>query len=227
MVLRAEGISRQFLRAAKGKNIFWALDRTDFVLEEGKLTVLGGRSGSGKSTLMNVLSGILTPTTGTVWLDNQNLYQLEDEDLSRLRNRSFGYVPQGMSAIRSLTVMENVLLPFSLYGESEDEDALSYAKELLCQMGIWELRDVMPGELSGGEMRRMAIARALVRRPAVVFADEPTGDLDDENTKVVLALLKELAAGGMSVLLVTHENEARNYADIRYHMNSGKLSREI
>lgn len=221
MKLRAELVSKQFLRTAKGTNIFMALEETDFELVEGKLTVLTGRSGSGKSTLLSILSGILAPTTGKVFWGEQDLYEMEDEALSKLRNRSFGFVPQGSSAIRSLTVLENVLLPFTLYGEGEGME--KYAKELLDKMGILNLQNVMPNELSGGEMRRMAIARALIRRPEVVFADEPTGDLDDENTEMVFQLLKDMTRDGTSVLMVTHENEAKKYADYLYCMNAGKL----
>lgn len=224
MILKAEGISKQFIRASKGTNVFTAIEETDFTLAEGKLTMLGGRSGSGKSTFLNILSGILEPTTGNVLLDDRNLYEMDDEELSKLRNLSFGFVPQGQSAIRSLSVIENILLPFTLYGEEAGKT--EYAEELMEKMDIINLRNVMPNELSGGEMRRMAIARALIRKPAIVFADEPTGDLDDENTEMVLSLLKDMTGDGTSVLLVTHENEAKNYADILYHMNAGKLSLE-
>ena len=222
MILKAEGISKQFLRASKGTNIFTAIEEMDFILSEGKLTMLNGRSGSGKSTLLNILSGILAPTKGKVLLDDNDLYEMPDEELSKLRNISFGFVPQGQSAIRSLTVLENIMLPFTLYDEGDDK--MEYAEELMEKMDIIDLRNVMPNELSGGEMRRMAIARALIRKPAIVFADEPTGDLDDENTELVLKLFKDMTEAGTSVLLVTHENEAKNYADVLYHINAGKLS---
>ncbi|MBR1599486.1 MAG: ABC transporter ATP-binding protein [Lachnospiraceae bacterium] len=221
MVLKAEGISKQFLRASKGTNIFTAIEEMDFTLAEGKLTMINGRSGSGKSTFLNILSGILAPTTGKVMLDDKELYEMKDEELSRLRNISFGFVPQGQSAVRSLTVLENIMLPYTLYGEGEDKT--EYAKELMEKMDIIRLENVMPNELSGGEMRRMAIARALIRRPEIVFADEPTGDLDDENTELVLKLFKEMTDNKTTVLLVTHENEAKKYADIMYHMNAGRL----
>lgn len=222
MELKAEGISKQFLRKGKANNVIDAVKETDFELEEGKLTVLTGRSGSGKSTLLNMLSGVLEPTGGRVLLGEQDLYQLEDKDRSEIRNRCFGYIPQGQSAIMSLNVLENILLPYTLYGEPTGS-AEEYAKELLKRMGISDLAEAMPDELSGGEMRRMAIARALIKRPSVVFADEPTGDLDDENTGVVLELLKSIAKDGTAVLLVTHENEAKKYADRLYRMSGGVL----
>ncbi|MBR1865833.1 MAG: ABC transporter ATP-binding protein [Lachnospiraceae bacterium] len=225
MILRTEAVCKQFLRETKGTNIFTAVKETDFELAEGKLTVLTGRSGSGKSTFLNMLSGLLAPTSGTVWAGEQNLYELEDQELSRLRNQLFGFIPQGQSAIHSLNVMENVLLPFTLYGDGEGAE--EYARILLERMGIAELEKAMPSELSGGEMRRMAIARALVRKPAVVFADEPTGDLDDENTEIVFEMLRQEAEQGTSVLLVTHEKDADRYADEVYRMFGGVLEKQL
>lgn len=223
MELKAEGISKQFLRASKGTNILTVIDKTDFILSEGKLTMLCGRSGSGKSTFLNIISGILAPTTGKVLIDGDDIYEMDDRKLSRFRNSFFGFIPQGQSAIRSLTLLENVMLPYMLYEEEPESE--EYVDDLLEQMGVAELKNVMPNELSGGEMRRMAIARALVRKPKIVFADEPTGDLDDENTEIVLRLLKKITEEGTSVLLVTHENEAVNYADIVYSMNAGKINK--
>ena len=224
MILRAEGISKQFIRKSGTTNVFIALSETDFTLSEGKLTVITGRSGSGKSTLLNILSGLLSPTQVRVYLREQELYAMSDKELSILRNRHFGFIPQGQSAIFTLNVMENVLLPYSLYGEYGE--GREYAKELLALMDIAELKDAMPNELSGGEMRRMTIARAMIRKPEVIFADEPTGDLDDENTEVVFSLLKQTAQKGASVLLVTHENDAYEYADEVYKMSKGVLHRE-
>lgn len=222
MVLRAEKISKQFMRKSKGANVFMALREMDFLLPEGKLCVITGRSGSGKSTLMNLLSGILEPTTGKVFAGEQDLYAMGDESASRFRNEHFGFIPQGQSAVDSLTVLENVLLPYTLYGDGSEAE--SYAEELLLEFGIRDLAGVLPSELSGGELRRMAIARAFVKKPEIVFADEPTGDLDDENTKIVLLSLKKLTEEGTSVLLVTHEDSAVQYADLSYQMAGGVLS---
>lgn len=224
MVLRAEKIQKDFLRKTKDSNVFTAVYETDFTLEPGKLTMLTGRSGSGKSTLVNMLSGLLAPTKGNVFLGEQDLYQLDDAALSRLRNRHFGFVPQGQSAIMSLNVTENILLPYSLY--QDPAEGFAYARELMERMDIEQIADCMPAELSGGEMRRMSIARALIRKPEVVFADEPTGDLDDENTENVLQILKDIAKEGAAVLLVTHENAARDYADQIIEMSAGRIKSE-
>jgi len=221
MNLQAEGVSRQFFRTTKLSNVFYAVKETDFALEPGRLLEITGRSGSGKSTLLNLLAGLLEPTTGKVLLDGTDLYQLSDGERSRLRNQSMGIIPQGQTGLHSLTVLENVKLPWLLYGEGAPEDR---ALELLERVGILDLKNAYPNELSGGEMRRLAIARALVRNPGVILADEPTGDLDDENTKAVLSLLRQAADNGAAVLLVTHEREAASYADRIYRMNDGILT---
>lgn len=229
MALRAENISKQFFRASKTSNNFLAVQATDFSLQNGSLAICVGRSGSGKTTLLNMLSGLLTPTTGKVLLDDINLYALPDEGLSFLRSSRIGIIPQGRAALDTLTVMENVLLPCLLQGQKAAgqtqgiSQATQRAEALLERLGMSHLTGAMPGELSGGELRRLSIARALVQQPDVILADEPTGDLDDENTKTVLTLLREAADGGAAVLLITHENNALPYADTVWRMNNGQL----
>ena len=132
-------------------------------------------------------------------------------------------IPQGQTGLNSLTVLENVKLPFLLYGE---EAPTERALALLEELGISPLQGAYPNELSGGELRRLSIARALIREPGIILADEPTGDLDDENTKTVLTLLRRASDRGAAVLLVTHEEDALSYADLVYHMNDGVLREE-
>ena len=223
MELRAEGARRRFFRGSGSANYFYAVEKTDFVLPAGKLTEITGRSGSGKSTLLNMLAGLLAPTDGKIFMDGTDLYSLNDAALSALRNRSIGVIPQGQTGLNSLTVLENVLLPCSMYGDAADEKR---ALELLERVGIAKLRNACPNELSGGEMRRLAIARALMRSPSVLLADEPTGDLEDENTAAVLTLLRQCADAGTAVLLVTHEREAAAFADTIYIMQEGRLHLE-
>lgn len=228
MILKTEKISRQFLRGKGSSNIFTAVEETDLTLNPGTFTVVTGRSGGGKSTLLNMLSGLLVPTAGKVYADDKDLYAMEDGELSSFRNLNFGMIPQGQTAIFSLTVKENILLPLTMFNVQKKEPekftrAQEYAQELLEKTGIAELADEMPSDLSGGEMRRMAIARALIRRPQVIFADEPTGDLDDANTQIVLTILKEQAREGKTVFLVTHEKETFAYADAVYRMDGGLL----
>lgn len=222
MILRAEKISKKFHRESGGANFFYALQETDLTLAENSLTMIKGRSGSGKTTLLNILGGLLAPSFGKVFLDDTDLYAMSDKALSKFRNKNIGVIPQGGTALGNLTVLENVLIPTLLYGKREEEN-VAYARELLETVGIPSLSGAMPCELSGGELRRMAIARALMTRPAVLLADEPTGDLDDENTAAVLSLLRETARKGTTVVVVTHEPEAERYADRVLRMDAGVL----
>ena len=220
-MLRAENLSMRFFRKTGQANHFFAVQGVNLTLRPGEVTLLMGRSGSGKTTLLHMLAGLLKPTEGRVWLDETDLYALPDADLSRLRNAKIGVIPQGRSAVDTLTVLENVLLPQQLRGERGDEKG---ALVWLDALGIADLRDTRPAELSGGELRRMAIARALAGKPEIILADEPTGDLDDENTAKVLSLLRKSAVeDGKAVLLVTHDSEALPYGTRIYRMVSGSL----
>ncbi len=222
MIIEATGLTKEFARARGGKRLFTAVHPLDIGLEERQLTLVSGHSGSGKSTLANMLAGILTPTAGHVRLDGTDLYSLRDEERSRLRNERIGLVPQGHTALRALTVLDNVLLPAILY--SRDEAPTERARELLAAVGLGDLADAAPTELSGGELRRMAIARALLMDPAIVIADEPTAGLDSANATAVLTLLRDAADRGAAVLVVSHEAEARSFADRCYTMEDGHLS---
>ena len=221
MIIEATGLTKEFARARGGKCLFTAVHPLDIGLEERQLTVVSGHSGSGKSTLANMLAGILTPTAGHVRLDGTDLYSLRDEELSRLRNERIGLVPQGHTALRALTVLDNVLLPSILY--TKDEAPADRARELLASVGLGDLADAAPTELSGGELRRMAIARALLMDPAIVVADEPTAGLDSANATAVLTLLRDAADRGAAVLVVSHEAEAQRFADRSYVMEDGHL----
>ena len=221
MIIEATGLTKEFARARGGKRLFTAVHPLDIGLEERQLTVVSGHSGSGKSTLANMLAGILTPTAGYVRLDGTDLYSLRDEELSRLRNERIGLVPQGHTALRALTVLDNVLLPSILY--SKDEAPAERARELLAAVGLDDLADAAPTELSGGELRRMAIARALLMDPAIVIADEPTAGLDSANATAVLTLLRDAADRAAAVLVVSHEAEAQRFADRSYVMEDGHL----
>lgn len=224
MIIEAMGLTKEFARARGGKRLFTAVHPLDIGLEERSLTAVSGHSGSGKSTLLNMLAGILTPTAGSVRIDGTDLYSLGDEELSRLRNERIGLVPQGHTALRALTVLDNVLLPAVLY--NRDEAPAERARELLGRVGLGDLAEAAPTELSGGELRRMAIARALLMDPAIVLADEPTAGLDHANATAVLTLLRDAADRGAAVLVVSHEAEARSFADRRYAMEDGHLSED-
>ena len=225
MTITAENISKEFIRQGKVTNRFVAVKPADIAIEQGKLTLLMGRSGSGKSTLLNMLAGLLAPTSGAVMYGDSDIYKLDDDKLSVFRLEHIGVIPQGQTAVGSLTVIENICLSFMIHGNADERAAAhTYARELMERFGIAELENELPSALSGGELRRMAIARAMIRKPDVIFADEPTCDLDDENTELVLQILKNAAENGTSVFMVTHEKDAVGYADIRYSMNAGVIS---
>lgn len=221
MLIEAKGVTKDFPRARRGNRCFTAVHPLDLGLDAKQLTVITGHSGSGKSTLLNMLAGMLTPTRGTVTVEGADLYAMPDGELARLRNQMIGFVPQGHTALRSLTVSENVLLPSVLY--STGDLPRERAEELLGTVGLLELADARPNELSGGELRRMAIARALLMSPRIVLADEPTAGLDSDNATVVLRLLREVADRGAGILIVTHEREAQGYADRSFTMEDGRL----
>jgi len=222
MLLSAQGVCKRYFRAGRtSARSFDAVAPCSLTLSRGELVACMGRSGSGKSTLLNMLSGLLAPTEGQVALEGQDLYALSDAELSRLRNARFGVVPQGQTVLHSLTVLENVTLPHGLYHTKGSVEPRGLA--LLERMGIGELADSYPAELSGGELRRVAIARAMAQDPDLVFADEPTSDLDDETTALVLGMLREVADGGHAVFVVTHESEATRYADRVLRMDAGTL----
>ena len=227
MQMRAEHISKRYFRKTGGANYFFAVNPVDLEIRAGEMAVLMGRSGSGKTTLLNMLSGLLVPTEGKVRIsetrtDDIDLYSLDDRSLSSLRNEKIAVVPQGRSAIDTLTLLENILLPAKLYNRPLPEEA---AREWMDRLNIGHLADARPAELSGGELRRMAIIRALVQDPEFLFADEPTGDLDDDNTRLILSVLHDFAhEQKKAVFVVTHENDALQYADIIYKMNNGEIS---
>ena len=224
MELRAENISQDFLRDSAREGYIVAVAETDLCLSSGTVTAVMGRSGSGKSTLLHILGGLLPPVTGKVFVGTTDLYALSEDARAELRSSSLGIVPQQLMSLRALTVRENVLLSALLYGREEDVSA--HADALMERLGIASLAHVYPSELSGGELRRMMIARALAGTPQILLLDEPTGDLDAENTRRVLELVRETADAGTAVLLVTHECEAASYADVCYTMAEGRLERD-
>lgn len=224
MNLSAKRVSKRFLRKTGSANFFYAVQETDFDLPEKSLTLLTGRSGGGKTTLLQMLGGLLSPSEGNVLADGNDLYAMSDPDLSRFRNRHIALVPQGKAAVPSLTVLENILLPQRLYEKTVPEETVKEAERLVELFGISALKNSYPTELSGGELRRMSLIRALAGKPDILLADEPTGDLDNENTLLVMRALRLAADEGAAVLLVTHENVDAGFADRAFRMDGGELT---
>ncbi|MFB7374721.1 ABC transporter ATP-binding protein [Streptomyces sp. NPDC056222] len=212
---------------AKGVDLFYgthqAVSGVDFSLKRGEVTAVMGSSGSGKSSLLYCLAGVLAPTRGTVTFDGVTLASLSDEGLSTLRRERFGFVFQYGELLPELTVEENAALPLRLAGQRK-APAHAAAGEVLGRLGMTELLQRRTSQLSGGQSQRVAVARALVHRPDVVFADEPTGALDSVNASAVLEEFLRLARDqGTAVVIVTHDAAVAEHADSRYTMTDGIL----
>ncbi|MEV5912215.1 ABC transporter ATP-binding protein [Streptomyces chartreusis] len=193
-------------------------------LARGEVAAITGASGSGKSSLLYCLAGVLPPSRGRISFEGQSFADLDDEEISALRRERFGFVFQYGELLPELTIEENTALPLRLAGQRK-RPALRAAAEVLDRLGIGELRERRPSQVSGGQSQRVAVARALVHKPAVVFADEPTGALDSANADAVLKEFLDLARSqGTAVLLVTHDSAVAARADSRYTMADGVLT---
>ena len=218
MILKAENLKMEFVRKRKDTNILQVLNEFNLEIPEGILVIIICESGKGKTTILNIISGLLNPTDGKVMLDDIDIYSLNDSELSELRNKNFGVIPQGQTLLKSLNIIDNVLLPIKLFKNPSDED-IKHAKSLIEEMGIGELAEVTPSELSGGELRRAAIARALINNPKILFADEPTSDLDTKNRNMVIDIFKKQRDKGVSIVMVTHDESLAQIADILINLN--------
>jgi ABC-type lipoprotein export system ATPase subunit len=197
------------------------LDGVDFVVDPGELVAVVGRSGSGKSTLLHLLGGLDSPDAGTIEVAGVALERQSERSLTALRRRFVGFVFQSFHLLPELTGLENVLLPARLAGDGAH--AASRARELLGELELGDAAARLPGELSGGEQQRIAIARALVNDAPLILADEPTGNLDGASRDAVLGLLRRVASGRRAVVLVTHDREAASLADRVLDLRAGRL----
>jgi putative ABC transport system ATP-binding protein len=216
--------SRDLIKVfGKDESAVRALDRVSLQIHPGEFAVIMGPSGSGKSTLLNVLAGLDVPTSGQVLLEGSDLASMTDDQRTVIRRRRLGFVFQGFNLLPHLTAEENVAMPLVLDGLGK-KDALARAGEALQSVGVWYRRGHVPGKLSGGEQQRVAIARALVFRPAVIFADEPTGNLDSVNGAEVIRQLQQLCREHRcTILFVTHDPEVAAQAGRILLMRDGHL----
>lgn len=199
-----------------------ALDGVSLHVDQGEFVAITGPSGSGKSTLLNVLGCLDRPDAGTYVLDGQEVSRLDDEAISTVRNRKIGFIFQSFHLLPRLTVLENVTLPLRFTREPKP-DVAARAKELLARVGLADRMDHRPTQLSGGQMQRAAIARSLILSPALLLADEPTGNLDSKSAADVLNLLDELHAQGQTIVLVTHDNDIAAHAPRHVRLRDGKV----
>ena len=207
-VIRTQGLTRSF---QMGSTTVHSLRGVDLTIERGEYVAIMGPSGSGKSTLMNLIGCLDTPTAGDYWLNGTAVAQLEEHQLAHIRNKEIGFVFQSFNLLARATSLRNVELPL-IYGGVAPKDRRERAAEALRAVDLEGRMDHRPNELSGGQRQRVSIARALVTRPALLLADEPTGNLDSKTSAEIMALFQRLHAAGNTIVLVTHEREIADHA---------------
>jgi putative ABC transport system ATP-binding protein len=224
LVARVSGLTKTY---GAGENRVTALDDVSIGIRLGRFTAIMGPSGSGKSTLMHIMAGLDTPTSGAVWLGDTDITGLGDTQLTILRRRRVGFVFQSFNLVPTLDVLGNILLPFELDGRRPNVDERAWIDHLIGSLGLGDRLVHRPHELSGGQQQRVAIARALGTRPDLVFADEPTGNLDSRTGREVLALLAVASSDyGQSIAMVTHDPIAAGFADHILFLADGRVVEE-
>jgi ABC-type lipoprotein export system ATPase subunit len=204
------------------KSTFAALRDVDLEIESGEFLVITGRSGCGKTTLLNLASGLATPTSGRVTVDGVDLWSVGDAERSSLRNRTMGFVFQFPSLIPGLTLAQNVVLPLE-FSHGEHPDAAARAAELLEMVGLGHRTEALPRELSAGQQQRVVIARALVTRPTLLLADEPSSDLDEETETEIMDVFGRVHAEGLTIMMVTHVRDLISYGTRHLEMADGTI----
>ncbi len=222
-VIRTEGIEKDYVLGAETVH---AVRGVDLVIERGEFVAVMGPSGSGKSTFMNVLGCLDTPTAGRYWLNGQLVSELTDDQLARVRNQLIGFVFQTFNLLPRATSLHNVELPL-IYAGAGAKERRRRAAEKLELVGLGDRMDHKPPELSGGQRQRVAIARALVNEPALLLADEPTGNLDSATSGEIMEILKQLNAEAQTIVLVTHERDLAGYANRQVHLLDGVVEKDF
>lgn len=207
-LIKITNIKRDF---PLGNEIVYVLKGIDLEINKGEYVALMGPSGSGKSTLMNLLGCLDTPTSGTYILNGKHVSEMQDDELAGIRNKEIGFVFQTFNLMPRTTALDNVALPMVYAGHSKSE-RVERATEVLTQVGLQDRMDHKPNQLSGGQRQRVAVARALVNKPSIILADEPTGNLDSKTSVEIMNLFNEIHANGNTVILVTHEEDIAAYA---------------
>lgn len=221
-ILRVENLCKEY---GKGQTKVIALDNVSFSVEKGEFVAIVGASGSGKSTLLHLLGGVDRPTSGKVFIEGKDIYKLNDDGLAIFRRRQVGLIYQFYNLIPILNVEENITLPLSLDGREVNKEKLN---ELINLLGLNERRTHLPNELSGGQQQRTSIGRALITNPAIILADEPTGNLDSKSSDEVVALLKKSNKDfKQTIIMITHNLEIAKVADRIITIEDGKIVKEV
>ncbi len=208
-----------------GNNVVRAVDGINLSIKRGDFVAVMGPSGSGKSTCMNLIGNLDVPTQGKIFLDGEDVSYLSESDLAEVRGMKIGFIFQQFNLIPNLTVKENIMLAMDFQGVGQEE-RIEVAEELCEKVGLEDRMDFYPNQLSGGQQQRVAIARSLANDPAVILADEPTGNLDTKTGEKVMGFLEELNKEGKTIIMVTHDPDlAKKHADIVYWLKDGKISK--
>lgn len=218
-LINVNNLSKSFKR---GERDFFAIDNVSFDVKEKDFINIIGKSGSGKTTLLTLLSAIIEPTSGDILVEGKNLSKMDDEEKSGYRNEFIGYVPQSLGTLPTLNVLDNVRLPY--FFKNREGNGVERARMLLDMCGILDLENDFCKNLSGGELKRVLIARALMNEPKILIADEPTSDLDSKTTIEIMNMLKEINEKGTTIIIVTHDNDLLKYGSRLLEMTDGKLN---
>lgn len=218
-LINVNNLSKSFKR---GERYFFAIDNVSFDVKEKDFINIIGKSGSGKTTLLTLLSAIIEPTSGDILVEGKNLSDMDDEEKSGYRNEFIGYVPQSLGTLPTLNVLDNVRLPY--FFKNREGNGVERARMLLDMCGILDLENDFCKNLSGGELKRVLIARALMNEPKILIADEPTSDLDSKTTIEIMNMLKEINEKGTTIIIVTHDNDLLKYGSRLLEMTDGKLN---
>lgn len=220
-IIKLENVCKSY---ELGNEKIKALDDINLTIKEGDFISIIGPSGSGKSTLMNILGLLDVKDSGKYYLNGKDINKLEDDELSHLRNKYIGFVFQNFNLLPKITALENVMLPL-LYQKCDKKQAKEKSKKILTDLGLSYRYNHLPTQLSGGQMQRVSIARAIVTNPKLLLADEPTGALDSKTSKEIMNVLKKLNENGQTIVLITHNLEVAKIANKIYKIKDGKLSR--